>query len=303
MYERFYGLSERPFDITTSPSVLVLTDTHREALSTLQYGLQVQKGITLLLGEAGMGKTMLLQHALTLRPPTGAPPPLFVCLNNPTLNRRELLSFLAGSWGLSQKAARCKTQFIREFESKLQEQRSLGGRSALIIDEAQSMPDELMEEVRLLANVEIAGERCLSIVLAGQLALAPRLKQPWLRQLKQRIGLRCLLAPLPLRESAAYILARIRAAGGNGVTLFSADAVRLIHARSGGIPRSLNIICDNALLTGLALGHQRVDAHVIREVCRELDIPEDQPEQQEANGRRFAFASLFRRGPLLGPAT
>jgi general secretion pathway protein A len=295
LYEQYYGLSARPFEIGTTPPVLVLTDTHREALSTLQYGLRLHKGITLLVGEPGMGKSMLLRHALMVPPPANEPPPLFICLNNPTLNRRELLAFLAEELSLSRPAARCKTRFLREFAELLNRQRAEGGVAALIIDEAQSLPDELMEEVRLLANLEMNGTRWLSIVLAGQPALAERLNQPWLQQLKQRIGLRCVLAPLALHESAAYIAARIHAAGGEGGRLFTAEAVRLIHQYSAGVPRTLNVICDNALLTGLALATRPVDSDVVLEVSRELDlVSTDRAVPQSRHGtRRFALASLL----------
>jgi general secretion pathway protein A len=304
LYEQYYGLSARPFEIGTTPPVLVLTDTHREALSTLQYGLRLYKGITLLVGEPGMGKSMLLRHALMVPPPANEPEPLFVCLNNPTLDRRELLAFLAEELHLSRAAARCKTRFLREFADLLNRHRAGGGVAALVIDEAQSLPDELMEEVRLLANLEMDGARWLSIVLAGQPALAGRLNQPWLQQLKQRIGLRCVLAPLALHESAAYIAARIHAAGGDAGRVFTADAVRLIHQYSAGVPRTLNVVCDNALLTGLALATRPVDSDVVLEVCRELDlVSNDRAVQHRGNGvGRFSLASFLWPRQSHGPA-
>lgn len=144
--------------------------------------------------------------------------------------------------------------------------------TALVIDEVQVMPDELLEEVRLLANIESASEKLLSIVLAGQPEVGVRLSQPSLRQLKQRIGLRCALAPLDLESTSAYIAARVRTAGGEAAQLFTPDAVCEIHARSRGIPRTISVICDNALVSGFALDRKTIDRDLVLEVCADFDF-------------------------------
>jgi general secretion pathway protein A len=154
--------------------------------------------------------------------------------------------------------------------------------SALVIDEAQCMPDALLEEVRLLANIESASEKLLSIILAGQPELAVRMNHPTLRQLKQRIGLRCSLLPLDAAETAAYVAARVRIAGGDASTVFSADAVQLVHQRSQGIPRTISVICDNALVTGFALDRRPIDRAVVLEVCRDFDFNELEDDENES---------------------
>ncbi len=146
--------------------------------------------------------------------------------------------------------------------------------TTLIIDEAQCLPDALLEEVRLLANIESASEKLLSIILAGQPELAVRLGHPSLRQLKQRIGLRCALAPLDLADTSAYIAARVRVAGGDATRMFTPDAVATIHERSCGIPRTISVICDNALVSGFALDRQQIDRSLIVEVCADFDFAE-----------------------------
>ncbi|PYQ80732.1 MAG: AAA family ATPase, partial [Acidobacteria bacterium] len=144
--------------------------------------------------------------------------------------------------------------------------------TALIVDEAQSLSDELLEEVRLLANIETPTEKLLPLVLAGQPELAARLNESGLRQLKQRVALRCEVAPLDLGDTAAYIVSRIRTAGGNTTKLFTREAVTLIHEFSRGIPRVINVMCDNALINGFALKRQPVDRDIVAEVCRDFDL-------------------------------
>jgi general secretion pathway protein A len=145
-----------------------------------------------------------------------------------------------------------------------------------VIDEAQSLPHELLEEVRLLSNLETASEKLLPVVLAGQPELADRLNEGSLRQLKQRVALRCALQPLDLKETAAYIAKRLRIAGGDGASIFTAEAVRAIHRHSRGIPRSISVVCDNSLVSGFALDRRPVDADIVEDVARDFDL--------EANG-------------------
>jgi len=268
MYEAFYGLRERPFELTPNPRFLLMTPRHREALTTLEYGLTARTGIALLLGEAGTGKTTIVHAALQSQRVAQS---RAVYLNNPALTRTEFVEFLAAGFGLSADAARSKTRCLSELTEVLAHRHAAGVMSALVIDEAQCLPDDLLEEIRLLANIESATEKLLSIVLAGQPEIAYRLNQPALRQLKQRIGLRCTLTALSLAETSSYIAERMRIAGGSD-GVFTDDAIAMIHERARGIPRTISVIADNALVTGFALDYRPVDRDVVLEVCRDFDF-------------------------------
>jgi len=268
MYQSFYGLRELPFELTPNPKYLFLSARHREALSNLQYGITARRGITLLVGEAGTGKTTLVRAALGLVGRDAR----CVYLNNPTLTRAEFVEFLAHEFGLCEAARRSKTALLTDLERLLTERLAAGVPSALLIDEAQSLPHELLEEVRLLANMETATDKLLPVVLAGQPELADRLNEPSLRQLKQRVALRCDLIPLKLQETAAYIAVRLELAGGRCSEIFAREAVEAIHARSSGIPRTISVICDNALIAGFADDRRPVDRKIVLDVCRQLDF-------------------------------
>ncbi len=239
MYETFYGLHERPFDLTTNPRFLFLTPRHREALSTLRYGLSAPRGLTLLLGDAGTGKTTVLRAALNEE---RRPENRNVLLTNPTLTRSEFYEFIARGFNLDESCAQSKARFLTEFQRDVHERHSAGGLTTLIIDEAQSLPYELLEEVRLLANIETSTVKLLNLVLVGQPELADRLNEQSLRQLKQRITLRAQLAPLDLKETAAYVAGRLRIAGGNVSEILTKNAVLAIHEISTGLPRIVNVL-------------------------------------------------------------
>jgi general secretion pathway protein A len=269
MYESFYGLRERPFDLTTNPRFLFLTPRHREALSTLHYGLRAPRGLTLLLGDAGTGKTTVLRAALAEEK---RPENRNVLLTNPTLTRAEFYEFIARGFGLDETCATSKARFLTEFQRDVHERHQAGGLTTLIIDEAQSLPYELLEEVRLLANIESSTAKLLNLVLVGQPELADRLNEQSLRQLKQRITLRAQLTPLDLRETASYIAGRLRIAGGNVSEIFAKNAVMAVYELSGGLPRIINVLCDNALVGGFAAQAKPVDADIVREVGRDFDF-------------------------------
>lgn len=272
MYERFFGLRERAFDLTPNPRFLLLTPAHREALSNLQYGVASGQGLTLLTGEAGTGKTTVLRRALSTPVEPGSRRAAWVHLNNPMLGRAEFLEFLAESFSLGPTAATSKTRLLRELEQALRQRRAEGVLSALVVDEAQSLPDELLEEIRLLANIECDTHKLLSIVLSGQPELGTRLNEWRFRHLKQRIALRCSLGALTLEQTAAYIAGRIRLAGGDAGRLFSREAVIAVHCGARGIPRTINVICENALLTAFATQRSVVCADLIEEVSRDFDL-------------------------------
>jgi len=269
MYQRFFGFRELPFELTPDPRYLYLTPRYREALSNLQYGLSAAKTVTVLIGEAGTGKTTLLRAALASERCQNV---RTVYLNNPALTRQEFVEMLARRFELSPEAAHSKAVLLAELEAALHARRAHGEITALVIDEAQTLSHELLEEVRLLANIETSTEKLLPLVLAGQPELSDRLEDVGLRQLKQRVALRCTIAPFELAETASYIAHRIRIAGGEAARAFTRESVTLIHEHSRGIPRTISVMCDNALVSGFALNRQPVDREVILEVARDFQL-------------------------------
>ena len=269
MYEAFFGFSERPFKLTPNPRFLFLNPGHREALATLRYGLTSSLGITLLMGEAGTGKTTLLRAALHAERHPGH---RHAVLNNPTLTPAEFFEVLAERLGLLH-ATGSKGRFLMAFERDLLERHEAGGQTALVVDEAQSLTHELFEEIRLLANLETETAKLVNVVLVGQPELADRLNDPSLRQFKQRVVLRCALAPLDLESTASYIATRLKVAGAVAQDVFTKDAVCSIYESSRGIPRTIGVICENALLAGYAAQRKPVDRSVVAGVCRDFDLP------------------------------
>src|SRR5262245_44483247 len=267
MYLRHYNLNELPFELSPDPKFLFLTPRHREALSNLEYGLFAAKSLTVVIGDAGTGKTTLLHTALTSERCRIV---RCVYVNNPALTRQEFVNTLAARFALGPEAAQSKSVLVEQLENAVRKRREVGEITALVVDEAHCLSVELFEEIRLLANIETPSQKLLPLVLAGQSELGARLEEPNLRQLKQRVALRCELAPFQLSETAAYIASRVEKAGGVPARLFTRDAVETIHDHSGGIPRTISVICDNALLTGMALNCQTVNRAMVLEVCRDF---------------------------------
>ncbi len=280
MYESYFGLTARPFNLTPNPAYLVPLEQHREALSMLEYALGARQGLVVLTGEAGTGKTTVLRAALAKTTPDHH----VVMLQNPSLTRSEFLECLALSFGLSASAAGSKARLLRELGDRLWTFRAAGQHFALVVDEAQSLGNELLEEVRLLGNFETDTEKLLPIALVGQPELRARLNRPELRQLKQRVALRCELRALTFSETCAYVSGRVRMAGSTR-QLFSREALRLIHQRSTGIPRSINVICDNALIAALAGAAPMAGEAHVRDACRDLDLNGAADATAEPEGR------------------
>jgi type II secretory pathway predicted ATPase ExeA len=269
MYENFYGFTELPFELTANPKYLFLSESQREALSNLQYGLFASKALTLLVGEAGTGKTTLIQAALASDLCRDV---RCVYLNNPTLRPDDFVRLLALKFGLGREVGESKALLLERLEKLLCERQIGGQTTALVVDEAQSLSHEMLEEIRFLANIETPTSKLLPVVLAGQPELASRLEQPDLRQLKQRVTLRAELQPFQLEETAGYIASRITTAGGVPGRIFTLEAVTLIHEFSGGIPRTISVICDNVLVNGMALGRHMIDRATVTDVCRDLHL-------------------------------
>ena len=232
-------------------------------------------------------------------------------MNNPTLTRAEFVEYLAGCFGLGAAAAGSKAKFLTELTAKVLDRHREGLVTGLLVDEAQSLSAELLEEIRLLANIETPSEKVFPVVLAGQAELADRLNEPNLRQIKQRISLRCTLGPLDLREVAGYIAGRIEIAGGTDQHLFTKDAIKAIYDGSRGIPRLINVICDNVLLAGFAANRKPITRDLVDEVCRDFDLapaamrltPEPEPARVPAVAKsssgRGAVRTFLRQAAVL----
>lgn len=269
MYTEFFGLTTLPFELSPDPKYLLMTASHKEALANLQYGISARKSLTLITGEAGTGKTTIVHAALSSPACRNA---RIVHLSNSMLTREEFVQFLATSFELSKEAAASKTVLLRELEDELKKRRAAGITTALVIDEAQCLERELLEEIRLLSNIETPTEKLLPLILVGQPEFAERLNLVSLRQLKQRVALRCQLSTLTAAETAAYIAGRIRISGGEASIMFTRDAVAEVHRLSGGVPRTISVICDNALVNAYALGVKPVTAEIVRQVGADFDL-------------------------------
>ena len=258
---------------------MYFTPRHREALVNLQFGIESRKGVVVLVGEAGMGKTTVIRAAMAKQRAEVR----CVYLNNPLLTRAEFIEFLANALELSPAAERSKTRLVAELSSRLSEERRRGASVVLLVDEAQSLSNELLEELRMLTNIETDTEKLVTLVLVGQPQLADRLNDERLGQLKQRVELRCTLSRFDIAETVMYIKNRVRTAGGDAVQMFTRGAIQVIHERSRGIPRSISVICENALVGAFAENQKPVTRALVEEICDELDLsPEpliaDEPE-------------------------
>lgn len=277
MYLQFYGLRDIPFSLTPDPRFLYFTASHREVMANLHYGIQHGKGLIVSTGEVGTGKTTMLRAMISRLDRSVLTSYIF----NPGLSVPELYQHLANDFGFAPYTS--KADALQKFGRLLMMRHSRGLRTVLIVDEAQGLSRELLEEIRLLLNFETYTEKQLQIVLTGQPELRTLLNSADLRQLKQRISLRCEIKPLKADEVSPYIRTRLKVAGASRLDLFTADAVALIYRASEGIPRLINNICDNALLNGFAAEAKTIKAEIISEVAESLDLLqpmiEDDPQQ------------------------
>jgi len=268
MYEFFYGLRENPFNVTPNPEYIYLGEIHREALAQLLYGVREKKGFIVITGEVGTGKTTLIHYLLDRLDSNGHTKTAF--LFNPKLTVNDFLQYILKDLGVSVQGRR-KGEYLHKLHRYLLDAYQRDERVILIVDEAQGLKPELLEEIRLLSNLETARSKLLQIILLGQPELDKTLSQPGFRQLRQRINLRYHLLPFSEKETKEYIEKRLRVAGANR-SIFTEKAIKEIYQKSGGIPRLINILCDNALLNGYALDQWTVDEKSVKEVAKDLNL-------------------------------
>jgi general secretion pathway protein A len=266
MYEEFYGFHESPFNITPDPRFLFFSQRHQEAFDHLLYGIQQRKGFIQITGEVGAGKTTLCRALLDS---LGSQYKTALILN-PIMTTEQLLWLILAELGLGPESYD-RMENLDRLNRFLLEQLKAGGDVVLIFDEAQDLSGELLEQIRLLSNLETDQRKLLQIVLIGQPELRWLLDQPGLRQLRQRITVRYHLAPLSLDQTGHYIQHRLHVAGANSRPTFDRWAVRKIHRFSGGVPRLINAVCDKTLLYGYVRGDDRLGRRHVARAIRELE--------------------------------
>lgn len=268
MYNAFFGISENPFSLSPDPTFLYRSPQHEEALANLVYGVQSRKGFIVLTGEVGTGKTTMLE---CLREYLESEYIEYASLFNSRINPQQFFEMIAYDLDL-----RCdrtsKTEVLFALNSLLIQQANEGRTSVLIVDEAHNLDWDVLEEIRLLGNLENRRGKLLQIILAGQPELDRKLDAPNLRQLKQRIVLRYNLKPFSEAESVEYIETRMSRAGMANQTVFSPEILAEIHRRSQGIPRLINGICDNCMLTAFAAEQHQVTMEILEEVSNDMRL-------------------------------
>jgi general secretion pathway protein A len=297
MYETYYGLTEKPFSLTPDPKFLYRSESHANAFDLLQYAIERREGFVVVTGDIGTGKTTLCRAlidqvdratvtALVLNPFVSEEDLLKrIVLDFGVVSREELQSAKSGTIGKSELIDR-----LHDFLVGLSPRKS----AVLVIDEAQNLPPQLLEQLRILSNLETDKEKLLQIILVGQLNLMELLRSPDLRQLDQRISIRYELQPLDRSAVTAYVTHRLAVAGGSGSVTFSEHAFNDLHRLSGGIPRLINLICDRALLAGYSVRARRITSDVVIHAARSLDM-------QVPPGPRLKWSDR-RASPLAGAA-
>src|SRR5882724_9378127 len=270
MYKSFFGLKDNPFNVNPDPRYLFLTKEIEEALSGLMYGVQNRKGFITLTGEVGTGKTTLINrlverlHQQRVRT---------AFLFNSRMNTHQLFDFILSEFGISCESQTKSKQLMRLNQWLLDRYRA-GETTVLIVDEAQNLTYPVLEEIRLLTNLETSTEKLLQIVLSGQPELEEKLKLPELRQLRQRIMLRCKTSPLSKEQTHDYIAERLRIAGASGELIFSPKTVEAVHMYSMGIPRVINLLCEHSLVNGFADQVRPIHPKIVEEVAHEFQLDE-----------------------------
>src|SRR5690242_6502987 len=279
MYNAFFGFTESPFNLSPDPAFFFRSEQHEEALANLVYGVQARKGFIVLAGEVGTGKTTMLE---CLRDYLESQYIEFAFLFNSRVNVDQFFEMIA--YDLDLPCTRTsKTEVLFALNTLLVEQAQDGKTVVLIVDEAQNLEWEVLEEIRLLGNLENRNGKLLQIILAGQPELDRKLDAPNLRQLKQRVVLRCNLQPFTLRDAVEYMVSRLEKAGMPDQEVFSEELMAEIHLRAQGIPRVINALCDNLLLTAFAMESKLCSTEMLDEVCKDMRL--DWPGSRRARGR------------------
>src|ERR1700722_2469541 len=281
MYNSFFKLQANPFGTSPDPRFLYMMPHTREALACLEYGISARKGFTVLTGEVGTGKTTLLRRVLSsisIRRVSTA----FVF--NPRLDVLDFLEFVLTDFGI-EPTNRTKSGMLIQLNRWLVERFRTHGVCVIVVDEAQNLSWELMEEIRLLTNLETSSEKLIQIVLSGQPELEVKLRDPSVRQLRQRISLWCKTRPLSSEETKSYIAERLHIAGATE-TILSPEACQLVHFYSKGIPRLINLICEHSLISAYVEQIKPIPARIVEAVSAELDL-QQQP---------FVLSSLAMSG-------
>ncbi len=279
MYKRFYNLQRNPFDITPDPSFLFPTKKHNEALAALYYGVKRRKGFVVLTGEVGTGKTVLVRCLLQILNRANV---AFAYVFNPVLSPMEFLQYVAGDLRL-ETAGQNKTELLLELSSYVIARHQKGLTTVLVVDEAHHLSTEVLEEIRLLTNLETGESKLLQILLVGQQELDEKLDSVNLRQLKQRIALRSHLASLDLEETCGYVYRRMQIAGcANPAGIFPMETVVELHRQSRGLPRLVNTICENALIHGYARQVHSIPAEVVEEIATDFRLNVLHPGTEES---------------------
>lgn len=267
MYRKYYGFKEKPFELTPDPQFIYLSEIHQEALAYLRYAVQEGKGFSVITGEAGTGKTSLVHMLLSKL--NGQVRTCYIF--NPILDPADFLNYICEDLGVEGGDLRSKGQSLTALHNFLLECFARNEKVFLIVDEAQSLDPKLLQQVRLLTNLETSKNKLLHVILLGQPELNDILNKPMFRPLKQRISVRYDLRPLTFKETKEYIIYRLKKAGSRSINLFNTDAIKRIHEYSRGIPRLINIVCDNALLTAFSLEQNRIGKKIIRDVVKDLN--------------------------------
>lgn len=313
MYKSFFGLKDNPFNVNPDPRYLFLTKQIEEALSGLMYGIQTRKGFITLIGEVGTGKTTLVNRLVEWLHQRRA---RTAFLFNSRMNTNQLFDFILAEFGIPCES-RSKSQQLMALNQWLLDRYSAGETTVLIVDEAQNLTYPVLEEIRLLTNLETSTEKLLQIVLSGQQELEEKLKLPQLRQLRQRIMLRCKTAPLTKEQTHAYINERLRIAGASGEVIFSPKSVETIHLYSLGIPRVINLLCEHSLINAYVEQERAISPKTVEEVAHEFQLDEVEPTAPEGGARIDADVynseafiqnlgealSKFRMSPHSSPST
>ena len=300
MYKEFYGLRANPFNVNPDPRYLFLTRHTEEALACLTYGIQSRKGFVLLTGEVGTGKTTLINKLLEwLRLQQVATAFIF----NSRLNTPQFLDYMMADFGIPCDS-KAKSQILLRLYNWLLDRYRAGETAVLIVDEAQNLSEEVLEEIRMLTNLETFTEKLLQIVLVGQPELEQKLKQPQLRQLRQRLTLRAKTHALTLDETKAYVQQRLRIAGSNGQQIFDPEALVAIHRHAAGIPRVINLLCEHCLVSAFVDQQKIIGAAVVDGVARDFDLGDNHASAAitlppagsgpSANGDKFDLVEALR---------